>query len=142
MKTVIVSVLAIAALGIAGVAANAQELTKAPAGAKVLFVEPKNGDTVSSPFKVKFGLEGMEISPAGTEKPNSGHHHLLINQKLADPKVGIPADDTHKHYGKGQTEAEITLPAGKHTLQLVLGDHNHIPHDPIVQSEVITITVK
>ncbi|MDZ4842970.1 MAG: DUF4399 domain-containing protein [Hyphomicrobium aestuarii] len=142
MKKAIVSVLAIAAVGLSSLAVSAQDLSKAPAGAKVSFVEPKNGDTVSSPFKVKFGLSGMEISPAGTEKPNSGHHHLLINQKLADPKAGIPADDTHKHYGKGQTEAEITLPAGKHTLQLVLGDHNHIPHDPIVQSEVITITVK
>jgi hypothetical protein len=142
MNKAIVSLLAIAAIGLSSLAVSAQELTKAPAGAKVSFVEPKNGDTVSSPFKVKFGLEGMEIAPAGTEKPNSGHHHLLINQKLADPKVGIPADDTHKHYGKGQTEAEITLPAGKHTLQLVLADHNHIPHDPIVQSEVITITVK
>jgi len=117
MKKAIVSVLAIAAVGLSSLAVSAQDLSKAPAGAKVSFVEPKNGDTVSSPFKV-------------------------INQKLADPKAGIPADDTHKHYGKGQTEAEITLPAGKHTLQLVLGDHNHIPHDPIVQSEVITITVK
>lgn len=142
MKTAIVTILAIAALGIAGVAASAQDLSKAPAGAKVSFLEPKNGATVSSPFKVKFGLEGMEIAPAGTERMHAGHHHLLINQKLADPKAAIPADDNHKHYGKGQTEAEITLPPGEHTLQLVLGDHNHIPHDPIVQSEVIKITVK
>lgn len=133
---------AMAATVIAAGAAVAQEASKAPAGAKVMILEPKNGDTVSSPVKVKFGLTGMEIAPAGTEKPNAGHHHLLINQKLADPKVGIPADDKHKHYGKGQTEDTLTLPPGSHTLQLVLGDHNHVPHDPVVQSETITITVK
>jgi hypothetical protein len=136
----LVSAIALAVFAATG--AYAQEASKAPAGAKVMILEPKNGDTVSSPFKVKFGLEGMEIAPAGTEKPNAGHHHLLINTKLADPKVGIPADDKHKHYGKGQTEDTVTLPAGTHTLQLVLGDHNHVPHDPVVQSEVITITVK
>lgn len=136
------SLISAAALVVLATTAHAQDLTKAPAGAKVTILEPKSGDTVASPLKVKFGIEAMEIAPAGTEKPNSGHHHLLIDQKLADPKAAIPADDTHKHYGKGQTEAEITLPAGTHTLQLVLGDHNHVPHDPIVQSEVITITVK
>lgn len=122
--------------------ANAQDASKAPADAKVMILEPANGATVSSPVTVKFGLKGMEVSPAGTEKPNSGHHHLLINQKLADPKVGIPADDKHKHYGKGQTEDVVTLPPGTHTLQLVLADHNHVPHNPLIQSEVITITVK
>jgi hypothetical protein len=120
----------------------AQEASKAPADAKVMIVEPANGATVTSPLTVKFGISGMEIAPAGTEKANSGHHHLLINQKLADPKVGIPADDKHKHFGKGQTEAVVELPAGTHTLQLVLADHNHIPHSPVVQSETITITVK
>jgi Domain of unknown function (DUF4399) len=122
--------------------ANAQDASKAAADAKVMILEPANGATVSSPVTVKFGLKGMEVSPAGTEKPNSGHHHLLINQKLADPKVGIPADDKHKHYGKGQTEDVVTLPPGTHTLQLVLADHNHVPHSPLIQSEVITITVK
>jgi hypothetical protein len=122
--------------------AHAQDASKAPADAKVMILEPANGATVSSPVTVKFGIVGMEISPAGTEKANSGHHHLLINTKLADPAVGIPADDKNKHFGKGQTEAVVELPAGTHTLQLVLGDHNHIPHNPVVQSEVITITVK
>jgi Domain of unknown function (DUF4399) len=135
--------LLIALVTITGVAsATAQEATKAPADAKVFFVEPANGATVTSPVSVKFGLTGMEVSPAGTEKPNSGHHHLLINQKLADPKVGIPADDTHKHFGKGQTETTVELKPGTHTLQLILADHNHVPHNPVVQSEVITITVK
>jgi hypothetical protein len=126
----------------AATAVQAQDVSKSPAGAKVMIVEPANGATVSSPVAVKFGITGMEVAPAGTAKPNAGHHHLLIDQKLADPKGAIPADDKHKHFGKGQTETSIELPAGTHTLQLVLGDHNHIPHDPLVQSDVITITVK
>ena len=123
-------------------AVDAQELSKSPADAKAMILEPSAGSSVSSPVTVKFGISGMEIAPAGTDKPNSGHHHLLIDQKLADPKGAIPADDHHKHFGKGQTETVIELKPGEHTLQLVLGDHNHIPHNPLVQSEVVTITVK
>jgi hypothetical protein len=126
----------------AAASAHAQEVSKSPVGAKVTIVEPANGATVSSPLTVKFGIAGMELAPAGTEKANSGHHHLLIDQKLADAKVGIPADANHKHYGKAQTEATVELTPGTHTLQLVLGDQNHIPHDPVVASEVITVTVK
>lgn len=122
--------------------ALAQDVSTSPAGAKVMFLEPADGATVSNPVTVKFGLTGMEVSPAGTAKPNAGHHHLLIDVKLADPKVGIPADDNHKHFGKGQTETTIELKPGEHTLQLILADHNHIPHDPVVMSEVIKITVK
>jgi hypothetical protein len=129
-------------LAASAVAVNAQEQSASAAGAKVTILEPANGATVASPVTVKFGISGMDISPAGTAKPNSGHHHLLIDQKLADPKGTIPVDDHHKHFGKGQTEAAIELTPGTHTLQLVLADHNHIPHDPVVQSEVITITVK
>lgn len=114
----------------------------APAGAKLYFIEPKDGATVSSPFVVKFGLSGMGVAPAGIEKKDTGHHHLLIDQKLGDPKAPIPADDKHRHFGGGQTEASITLPAGDHTLQLVLGDHQHIPHNPLVASDVIKIKVK
>lgn len=124
------------------IAAPAVAQSPAPATAKVFFIEPKNGAEVTSPVTVKMGLEGMEVIPAGTEKANSGHHHILINKKLEDPKSPIPADDNHKHFGKGQTEASLELKPGKHTLQLVLGDHNHAPHNPLVQSEVITITVK
>ena len=120
----------------------AQDVSKAPSDAKVMILEPSDGAEVSSPVTVKFGISGMEIAPAGIDKPNTGHHHLLIDTKLADTKNAIPADDNSKHYGKGQTEASVELKPGKHTLQLVLGDRNHIPHDPIVQSEVITITVK
>lgn len=122
--------------------ATAQDATKSPAGAKVTILEPANGATVSSPVTVKFGITGMELAPAGTDKPNSGHHHLLIDTKLADPKAAIPADEKNKHFGKAQTETTVELTPGTHTLQLVLGDHNHIPHDPLVQSETITITVK
>ena len=115
--------------------------TPSPAGAKVFIVEPKDGAAVSSPVTVKFGIEGMDVAPAGTEKANSGHHHLIVNTTLADPKAAIPADANHVHFGKGQTEATIELKPGQHTLQLVLGDHNHVPHNPPVVSAIIKITV-
>ncbi|MEQ1694929.1 MAG: DUF4399 domain-containing protein [Hyphomicrobiaceae bacterium] len=122
--------------------ATAQDVSKSPSGAKVTILEPANGATVSSPLTVKFGLAGMEVSPAGTAKENAGHHHLIIDKTLADPKAAIPVDDNHKHFGKGQTETTVELKPGEHTLQLILADHNHIPHDPVVQSEVIKVTVK
>jgi len=117
--------------------------TPSPEGAKVYFINLKDGDTVSSPFVVQFGLSGMGVAPAGVEKPNTGHHHLLIDTTMTaeQMKEPIPADDTHKHFGGGQTEAMITLPEGKHTLQLLLADWTHIPHVPPVMSEPITITV-
>ena len=138
LKTLIVGLF----IAAAATTAMAQDVSKSPAGAKVMILEPANGATVSSPVTVKFGIAGMEVSPAGAAKDNAGHHHLIIDTKLADPKVGIPADDNHKHFGKGQTEAVVELKPGEHTLQLILADHNHIPHDPVVQSEVIKITVK
>ncbi|MEO1542807.1 MAG: DUF4399 domain-containing protein [Pseudomonadota bacterium] len=132
--------LAIAFAGTFAIAAQAQ--TPSPEGAKVFFIEPANGAEISGPVTVKFGLSGMGVAPAGTEKKHTGHHHILINQKLESYEDSIPADETHKHFGGGQTEAKLDLPAGTHTLQLVLGDQNHIPHKPPVESEVITITVK
>lgn len=118
--------------------------SKAPAGASVYFISPKNGDTVPATFGVVFGLKGMGVAPAGVEKPNTGHHHLIINKKVEGSalKAALPADANHVHFGAGQTETTVTLPPGKHTLQLLLGDHNHIPHDPPIMSETITITVK
>ncbi len=113
-----------------------------PTGAKLYFIEPKDGAEITGPVTVKFGLAGMGVAPAGTDKKDTGHHHLLVNQKLADPMAAIPADDKHRHFGLGQTEAAVTLPVGRHTLQLILADHQHIPHNPLVASEVITITVK
>ena len=118
--------------------------TPSPPGAKVYFINLKDGQTVTSPFLIQFGLSGMGIAPAGVDKPNTGHHHLLIDTTLSGDqlKQPIPMDDTHRHFGAGQTEATITLPPGKHTLQLVLGDWSHIPHVPPVMSPVITVTVK
>ncbi len=116
--------------------------TPSPAGAKVFFIEPADGATVTNPVIVKFGIEGMEVAPAGTDKPNTGHHHVLIDTVLEDFESPIPADDMHKHFGKGQTETQLELTPGEHSLQLLLGDQNHIPHDPVVESESITITVE
>lgn len=116
--------------------------TPAPAGAKVFIVSPKDGETVSSPVKVVFGIEGMGLAPAGEKNDTAGHHHLLVDTDLADPAVPIPADATHIHFGKAQTEATVELAAGKHTLQLVLGDYLHIPFDPVIASDKITVEVK
>ncbi len=134
----LVVALAVAAL----TPASAQ--TPSPEGAKVYFINLKDGAEVDSPFLVQFGLSGMGIAPAGVEKPNTGHHHLLIDASMTPEqmKEPIPADDNHKHFGGGQTEAMVTLSKGQHTLQLLLGDWTHIPHVPPVMSEPITITVR
>jgi hypothetical protein len=118
--------------------------TAAPPNAVVYFINLKDGDTVSSPFKVQFGLTGMGVAPAGVEKPNTGHHHLLIDTTLTgdELKQAIPADAKHMHFGGGQTETMLTLPPGQHTLQLVLADWSHIPFNPPLLSPVITLTVK
>ncbi|WP_093811040.1 DUF4399 domain-containing protein [Stappia sp. ES.058] len=116
--------------------------TQAPEGAAVYFLTPADGATVESPVLVRFGLSGMGVAPAGTEKEKTGHHHLLIDQTLEDQDSAIPSDETHRHFGGGQTETAVELAPGSHTLQLVLGDHNHIPHQPPVMSDVITITVE
>lgn len=117
----------------------------APAGAFSYFVNLKNGDTVTSPFKVVFGLSpNMGVAPAGVDKENVGHHHILIDTTLTPEQMTqpLPVDAQHVHFGKGQTETTVTLPPGQHTLQLVLANWTHIPFKPPVQSEVITITVK
>jgi len=118
--------------------------TPAPEGAKVYFIGLEDGDTVESPVRVRFGLSGMGVAPAGTEKAGTGHHHLLIDTTLEGDALDqpIPADENHVHFGGGQTETEIDLSPGTHTLQLVVGDMNHIPHDPPVMSERITVTVE
>ena len=118
--------------------------TPSPAGAKVYIINLKDGDTVTSPFKVQFGLTGMGVAPAGVEKPNTGHHHLIIDTTLSadELKAPIGSDAKHVHFGAGQTETMVTLPPGKHTLQLVLGDWSHIPLVPPVMSEPITVEVK
>jgi hypothetical protein len=115
--------------------------TASPAGAKVYFIEPKDGATVAGPVKIVMGLGGMGVAPAGVDSPETGHHHVLVDVDKLDTAVPIPMNDSHRHFGRGQTETTLTLPAGKHTLQLVLGDRNHIPHDPPVMSPKITVTV-
>jgi hypothetical protein len=123
--------------------ALAQERTPSPAGAEVYIIAPANGAKVKSPFVVRFGLKGMGIAPAGVKFDNTGHHHLLIDTDApADLNAPLPASDKVMHFGKGQTETTLTLPPGKHTLQLLLGDMNHIPHNPPVMSKKITITVE
>ena len=135
-----------AALVLAGsvTMAQAQERTPSPPGAKVFFVGLKDGAKVTNPVTVKFGIKGMTVAPAGTKDPNTGHHHLLIDtDPPADLSLPLPSvPDKVVHFGKAQTETTLTLTPGKHTLQLILGDANHIPHNPPVISKKITITVK
>ena len=122
---------------------HAAEKSTAADDAKLYIISPLDGETVSSPVKIVFGLQGMGIAPAGIKFNNTGHHHLLIDvAELPDINSPIPSDDNHKHFGKGQTEAVIELQPGEHTLQLMLGDHMHIPHDPVVVSKKIKINVE
>lgn len=108
---------------------------------RVFIVSPEDGATVTSPVTVEFGIEGFEVAPAGTYHENTGHHHLLIDAEMPALDMPIPADDNHVHFGKGQTEATIELEPGEHTLQLLLGDGNHVPHDPPLASDVVRIVV-
>jgi len=133
--------LALSILMIAG-PGQAIDLTPAPEGAELYFISPSDGAVVKSPLRVAFGLKGMGVAPAGVQKEKTGHHHLLINTGLPNLELPIPADEHHKHFGGGQTETVIELPPGRHTLQLILGNHLHVPHDPPVCSEKITITVE
>ncbi len=113
-----------------------------PAGAKVYFIEPKDGAEVRSPVKVVFGLSGMGIAPAGTQFENTGHHHLLVDDPQIEYVQPLPQNDNIRHFGKGQTETTVELKPGKHTLQLLFADWKHQPFNPSVQSEKITVTVK
>ncbi len=135
LALILLSALAISSAVIAG-------NSMAPADARVYIVSPSHGEIVSSPVTVVFGLSGMGVAPAGTKKDKTGHHHLLIDTAVPELDRPIPADDHHKHFGGGQTEVSIELAPGKHTLQLLLADFAHVPHNPPVMSEQITITVK
>jgi Domain of unknown function (DUF4399) len=131
-----------AALALAATVAGAQDRTPSAAGASVYIISPKSGAKVSSPFVVQFGLKGMGVAPAGVKFDNTGHHHLLIDTDApADRNAPLPSSDKIVHFGKGQTETTLTLPPGKHTLQLLLGDNGHVPHNPPVISKKITVTV-
>ena len=122
---------------------SADMISEAPSNAQIYFIQPSDGQTVSENVKVVFGLSNMGVAPAGIDKKNTGHHHLLIDQKtLPDLTKPLPSTDSIKHFGGGQTETEIKLTPGIHTLQLLLGSFAHIPHSKPVLSEKITITVK
>ncbi len=116
--------------------------TPAPQQAAVYIISPANGDVVSSPVTVRFGLSGMGVAPAGVEKESTGHHHLLIDTGIPSLDQPVPADDHHKHFGGGQTEIVLELSAGEHSLQLLMADHMHVPHSPAITSEVVVFTVK
>lgn len=133
-----------AALLLSPLSAFAQDLVSpAPENAQAYFIQPVNGQTVGQTVKIVFGLKNMGVAPAGVERDNTGHHHLLIDtDELPNMMQPLPSSDTVKHFGGGQTETEITLAPGTHTLQMVLGNFLHIPHDKPVMSEKITITVQ
>jgi hypothetical protein len=136
-------VLALAAVSALGVAAAADlPRSPAPKDVELYIISPVDGETVSNPVTVRFGLRGMGIAPAGVAMEHTGHHHLLIDSAPPPFDMPVPADAKHLHFGKGQTEAQVTVAPGKHTLQLLLADHLHIPHDPPVLSQAITITVR
>ncbi len=123
-------------------ASPAGAATPAPKDAYLYLISPVDGQRVRSPILCRFGLRNMGIAPAGVVVPNAGHHHLLIDVTDAlTPDEPIPADRMHQHFGAGQTETRLDLPKGKHTLQLVMGDANHVPFDPVIASRRITITV-
>jgi hypothetical protein len=132
-------------LGVAAAGGAARAADPWPAGARVYLIAPKDGEVVTGPVKVVMGLSGLGVAPAGVDKPNTGHHHILVDAPApsgADLDAPMPANDHIRHFGGGQTETSLTLPAGTHTLQLIVGDMNHIPHSAPLVSEIVTITVQ
>ena len=109
---------------------------------RVFFIKPSNGDVVDKTFEVVFGISGMTLAPAGTYNSGTGHHHLIIDAPLPDLSMPVPANTQYLHFGKGQDKTMLTLEPGKHKLQMILGDGNHIPHSPPIYSEIIEIEVK
>ncbi len=122
-------------------AAGLPRTASAP-GASVFFITPEDGATVSSPVTIEFGIEGMGVAPAGVNDEHTGHHHLLVDTGLPALNLPVPADPNHIHFGDGSTSTELTLDPGEHSLLLLLADHLHIPHEPPVSSQTITITVE
>ncbi|MDU9003072.1 DUF4399 domain-containing protein [Sedimentitalea todarodis] len=141
--------LATALAALMALPAQVEGQTPSNPDARLYFVNLSDGDTVASPVTVNFGLSGMGVAPAGTEMEMTGHHHLLIDRPplgqgedgADELTIGLPSDEHHRHFGGGQTEVTLDLPAGPHTLQLVLGDASHVPHAEPVVSDVITITI-
>lgn len=142
----VAGVLAAALLLALGAAADhhessSYERTPAPKDVRLYFISPEDGATVESPVTVRFGLEGMGVAPAGVSTQETGHHHLIVDGELPPMGAPIPSNETYRHFGGGQTQTTLELEPGEHTLQLLLGDASHVPHDPPVKSERITITV-
>lgn len=138
---VLLLTLVVAAWALVAVASDGVPRTPSKPGTTVYVISPTDGAEVKSPVTVLFGLSGMGVAPAGTVKAGTGHHHLIIDAPTPSGTAPIPADEKHRHFGAGQTEVTLDLSPGRHTLQLILGDHAHVPHDPLVVSEVVTITV-
>ncbi len=135
----------LATLVAATAVAQDMERTPAPENASVYIISPTDGEIVTSPVTVRFGLSGMGVAPAGIEQQNTGHHHLLINiddDSMPPMNQPLPASDQLRHFGGGQTEVTVDLEPGEHSLQLLLGDYIHLPHQPPIISERITITVE
>ena len=140
-KSFILSSLAVLSLTTTMVFADGIPVSKSPEGAKVYIISPSDGETVDTEVLVKFGLQGMGVAPAGTDKENTGHHHLIVDgEKL--PDLDKPMGSDVMHFGGGQTEKLVKLEKGKHTLQMILGNYLHVPHNPPVVSEKITIIVE
>lgn len=117
--------------------------TASPENAQVYFIWPADGAVIAhGKFWLRMGLRNMGVAPKGSKVAKTGHHHLLIDTELPPMDETIPNDRNHLHFGAGETEARLELPSGKHTLQLLLGDQDHVPHDPPVYSKKITITVR
>ncbi len=116
--------------------------TPSAVGARVFFITPSDGDTVPSPVQLEFGVSEMELAPSGDDRPNSGHHHIIIDHDLPNLSLPVPADAQRIHFGDARSQTELDLAPGQHTLQLLFADHLHIPHDPPLFSEQISITVE
>lgn len=140
---IVASALLLAPLVHAAEDQQAQLISEAPADAKVYIISPKDGEKVGRTFTVRFGLSGMGVAPAGVNKPGTGHHHLLIDvDEMPDMTKPLPSTEHIVHFGGGQTETQLTLPPGKHTLQLVLANYLHIPFKNPVVSKKITVDVE
>lgn len=143
MKSALLPRLALSALLVLAGGVALAGRTPSAAGAEVYIISPQDGAKIKGPVTVVFGLKGMGIAPAGINFDNTGHHHLIVDaDPPADLSKPLPADEHHLHFGKGQTQTTLTLPPGRHTLQLLLADALHTPHDPVVLSKKISITVE
>ena len=127
---------------LAAAPALAAERTQAPADASLYFISPADGEIVRSPVTVRFGAQNIGVAPAGVDADGTGHHHLIVDGELPALDTPIPSNDTYRHFGGGQTETTIELEPGEHTLQLLMGDHRHIPHEPVVSSPRIKVYVE